>query len=65
MSEKKLDITEEEFEAYEEVRESGVTNMFAVNVVEQISGLSRKKIIAIMEQYGELVKKYPGVREGS
>jgi len=65
MSEEKLEITKEEFEAYESVRESGVTNMFAVNVVERLSGLSRKKIIAIMKQYGELVKKYPGVREGT
>jgi len=55
-------ITKEEFEAYEEVRSSGVTNMFAVNVVQSLSGLSREKILEIMKTYGELLKKYPDVR---
>jgi len=55
-------ITKEDFQAYEDVRSSGVTNMFAVNVVERLSGLSRNKILAIMKNYGELMKKYPDVR---
>jgi len=53
-----MNITKEEFDAYENVRASGVTNMFAVNVVEDLSGLSRDKIIFIMKNYGELKKKY-------
>ena len=57
-----MEITKEEFEAYEKVRSSGVTNMYAVNVVCDLSGLTREKVIAIMKQYGELDKKYPDVR---
>jgi len=57
------EITKEEFASYEKVRVSGVTNMFAVNMVSEISGLSREKILAIMKGYEKLMKKYPGVRE--
>ena len=59
-----MEITKKEFQAYEDVRSSGVTNMYAVNVVEEISGLSREKIMAIMKQYSELMEKYPDVRNG-
>ena len=47
-----------EFEAYEEVRTSGVTNMFDVAKVEELSGLSREKIVAIMKGYNELKEVY-------
>ena len=57
-----MEITKQEFEAYEEVRAGGLTNMFDVPVVEMISGLDRDKIIAIMKQYGQLEKQYPDVR---
>ena len=60
---KKVDITEEDFEAYEEVRQSGQTNMFAVSVVCDLSGLEKEKVISIMENYEELTKEYPNVRE--
>jgi hypothetical protein len=55
-------ITKEEFEAYEKVRRSGVTNMYAVNVVSSYSGLSKNKIIDIMKNYDALMKQYPNVR---
>jgi len=58
-----MEITREEFEAYEKVRVSGVTNMFDVPVVESLSGLSREKILSIMKDYHNLMKKYPGVRK--
>ena len=58
------EITKEEFQAYENVRSSGATNMYHLRVVSELSGLDRSTIIAIMEQYGELMKKYPGVRGG-
>jgi len=58
-----MKITKEEFETYEAVRNSGVTNMFAVNVVEELSGLSKDKIITIMKGYSELMETYPGVRK--
>ena len=51
-------ITKEQFNAYEDVREYGVTNMFAVTTVGHLSGLSRDEIITIMENYGQLRKKY-------
>ena len=51
-------ITEEQFEAYEDVRESGVTNMFDVKTVGELSGLEKEEIMTIMQSYGELKEKY-------
>ena len=51
-------ITQEEFDAYEDVRQSGVTNMFNVSVVSDYSGLSRDKIITIISNYNTLAEKY-------
>ena len=56
-----MEISKEDFEAYEKVRESGVTNMFDVKTVSQISGLERDTIIEIMKNYSDLVKTFPGV----
>ncbi len=53
-----IEITQDDFNAYEEVRESGVTNMFDVSTVSDYSGLNRKQIIAIMQTYQELYDKY-------
>ena len=53
-----MDITEQEFQAYEEVRLSGVTNMFDVRKVEELSGLSREAILFIMKHYTELKERY-------
>jgi len=58
-----MEITKDEFEAYEEVRSSGVTNMFMVNDVSELSGLERDKIMAIMSGYDELSEKYPEVTQ--
>lgn len=51
-------ITKKEFLAYESVRVSGITNMFNVKLVQEISGLSREKIMQIMKEYSTLEKKY-------
>ena len=51
-------ITQEQFESYEDVRESGVTNMFDVKTVGQLSGLEKEQIMTIMQSYGELKDKY-------
>ena len=51
-------ITQDEFNAYEDVRQSGVTNMFDVSTVSDYSGLSRDKIIGIMTHYSDLKLKY-------
>jgi len=57
-----IPITKEDFEAYEQVRSSGVTNMFNVTTVESLSGLTRRQIIEIMKTYDELNKKFPDIR---
>ena len=54
----KLEITEEQFESYVRVQKSGVTNMFDIRNVTALTGLNKEQCIAIMEQYGELDKKY-------
>ena len=54
----KLEITEEQFESYVRVQKSGVTNMFDIRNVTALTGLDKNQCIAIMEQYGELDKKY-------
>tara|TARA_R100001510_G_C7499848_1_gene103999 strand:+ start:406 stop:579 length:174 start_codon:yes stop_codon:yes gene_type:complete len=53
-----IEITQDDFQAYEDVRESGVTNMFNTSVVSDYSGLSRDKIVSIMQNYGALYDKY-------
>lgn len=56
------EITKEEFESYEDVRSSGVTNMFMVTNVSNLSGLTKEKIMEIMKSYEELIVKFPNVR---
>ena len=56
-------ITKEEFSSYEEVRQSGLTNMFMIAVVEELSGLDKDTVITIMKNYGYLENKFPGVRK--
>lgn len=51
---KNIEITKEDFESYENCRESGLTNMFNLSNVEMITGLSKEKIKAIIEHYEEL-----------
>ena len=52
------EITQEQFEAYVDVQESGVTNMFDVRTVSQLSGLEKEEIMTIMKSYSELKEKY-------
>ena len=51
-------ITKEQFKAYVDVQESGVTNMFDVKTVGELSGLEKEEIMTIMKSYGELKEKY-------
>ena len=51
-------ITQEQFEAYVDVQMSGVTNMFDVKTVGELSGLEKEQIMAIMTNYGQLKEKY-------
>lgn len=57
------EITKEQFQAYENVRAGGVTNMFDVRMVMQLSGLDRDTILAIMKGHEGLDTKYPEVRK--
>ena len=52
------EISREQFEAYVDVQESGVTNMFDVKTVGELSGLEEEQIMTIMKSYGELKEKY-------
>ena len=52
------EITQEQFEAYVDVQMSGVTNMFDVKTVGELSGLEKEEIMTIMKSYGELKEKY-------
>ena len=51
-------ITQDEFDAYVEVQESGITNMLNVAVVSDYSGLSRDKIMTIIKNYTDLNDRY-------
>ena len=51
-------ITKEQFERFETIRESGVTNMFAISTVSILSKLSLSDVKEIMENYSNLKKKY-------
>ena len=49
--EQKEKVTKQDFLTYQEVQFSGVTNMFDLEIVSQLSNLSREKIIEIMKNY--------------
>lgn len=51
-------INKHEFERYEDVRVSGITNMFDVSKVMVISNLSREQCIFIMNNYSKLKEKF-------
>ena len=53
-----MNITQDQFDAYEDVRESGITNMFDVSAVSDYSGLNRQDIMTIMKNYSTLQEKY-------
>lgn len=47
-------ITQEQFESYEEVRVSGVTNMWDTRTVSTLSGLTQDECMTIMKNYSAL-----------
>lgn len=53
-----MTISRKQFRSYVAVQESGVTNMFNVKLVGELSGLSRHQILHIMENYHDLVLEY-------
>jgi len=54
----KQEITKEEFMAYETVRQSGITNMFMVSTVCDLSELDKEVVMEIIKNYAELKNKY-------
>jgi hypothetical protein len=58
-------ISREKFEIYEDIRESGATNMFDVRTVVKLSEgeLTREDCIEIMGSYDNLMELYPDVRK--
>lgn len=52
--------TREQFEEYVEIRDSGVTNMFDIRYIEDISttGLDRPICMYIMKHFEELAEEY-------
>ena len=59
-----MTITKDQFQAYEDVRSSGVINMYELGMVSSLSGIDTMTIIEIMNQYEELMKLYPDIRNG-
>ena len=53
-----VDISILDFMKYEDVRQSGVTNMFDIRNVTALTGLNKEQIMYIMQNYGELEEKY-------
>ena len=54
-----MEISKEDFEDYEAIRQSGRTNMFDVNTVVALSdGLTREKCFHIIKEYSKLKEKF-------
>ena len=53
-----VDISILDYIKYEDVRKSGVTNMFDVRNVTALTGLSKEQIMYIMKNFSELEEKY-------
>ena len=51
-------ISKKEFESYEEIRNSGKTNMLIVENVCELSGLTRNQVTEIMQNYEFIKYKY-------
>lgn len=53
-----MEITKNEFIRYEQVRKSGITNMFDIQTVMSFTWLSKEKVLFIMKNYKELYEKF-------
>jgi len=53
-----MQITKQDFDRYEAVRQSGATNMFNVEAVIDLADLTREQCMEIMQRYGELFAKF-------
>ena len=57
-----VEITKEQFQQFESIRELGICNMIS-SEVREMTGFSKDVHHAILHQYNELMVKYPGVRK--
>lgn len=55
---REVKITAAEFGKYLAVQGNGVTNMFDIKMVQALTGLSKRKLLYIMDHYAELREKY-------
>lgn len=55
---KEVKITASEFGRYVALQGSGLTNMFDIKVVMLHTGLSKQKVLYIMNHYAELSEKF-------
>ena len=53
-----VDISILDYIKYEDIRESGVTNMFDLRNVIALTGLSKEQIMYIMKNFDKLEEKY-------
>ena len=51
-------ITKQEFKEYDNIRQSGVVNMWDIDFICQHTGLTDKKCFEIMKTFGKLKEKY-------
>ena len=51
-------ITKKKIQVYEGVRQSGITNMFMITTVMELSGLTRPEVMEIMTHYGKYMKEF-------
>ena len=54
----KVKITKSKMQRYEDVRSSGITNMFAVNVVMDFADLTKEEVLDIMSHYTTYMKQF-------
>lgn len=53
-----IKVTKEQFLKFEEVRQSGVTNMWDIAQVGYLTGLDRETLLLIMHNYSGLKERY-------
>ena len=69
MTTEQINITREQFMAYEEIRQCGITNMFdSRTVIEESDGyLNKEAVSTIMKGFGvnyaKLMEMYPDVKD--
>ena len=51
-------VGEAEFRAYEQVRQSNVTNMFDLTTVSALSGLTKAQVRGVMDNYKALRERF-------